>query len=121
MTRVQSTRALWLQQDLNTESLQRELDYSNHEQRAAMKKFMNQPLFVPQFNISVDEERALALKRLQAICSQGFFSVRDFKTNPDKIFAAHELAGFADGSMATKMTVQFNVSRARLKWLGQCS
>lgn len=44
----QSTRALWLQQDLNTESLQRELDYSNHEQRAAMKKFMNQPLFVPQ-------------------------------------------------------------------------
>lgn len=66
-----------------------------------------------QFNISVDEERALALKRLQAICSQGFFSVRDFRTNPDKIFAAHELAGFADGSMATKMTVQFNVSGTR--------
>ena len=45
-----------------------------------MKEFMRDPMFIPQFNISVDEERALALKRLQAICSKGFFSVRDFKT-----------------------------------------
>lgn len=74
-----------------------------------MKKFMDQPLFVPQYNISVDAERQLALKRLKAICSQGFFSVRDFRTNPDKIFAAHELAGYADGALATKMTVQFNL------------
>lgn len=29
--------------------------------------------------------------------------------NPLNIFAAHEIAGFCDPSMATKMTVQFNL------------
>ena len=29
--------------------------------------------------------------------------------NPLNIFAAHEIAGFADPSVATKMTVQFNL------------
>jgi acyl-CoA oxidase len=71
-----------------------------------MKAFMNTPLFVPQFNISIDEERRLALQRLQAICSQDFFSVRDFRTNPDKIFAAHELAGYADGAMVRRCSVR---------------
>ena len=71
--------------------------------------------FIPRYNISVDEERQLALKRLQAMCSQGFFSVRDFLTNPDKIFAAHEVAGLIDGSMATKMTVQVRKRKRAMK------
>jgi hypothetical protein len=32
--------------------------------------------------------------------------VTDFRTNPKRIFAAHELTGLVDGSTATKMTVQ---------------
>jgi len=113
-----STRASWLKHDINTASLQHELDFANHEQRAKMKAFFNQPLFVPRFNISVDEERQLALKRLQAVCSQGFFSVKDFRGNPDKIFAAHELSGLVDGAMATKMTVQFNLFGGTVLKLG---
>ena len=31
------------------------------------------------------------------------------RSNPLNIFAAHEIAGFCDPSMATKMTVQFNL------------
>jgi acyl-CoA oxidase len=77
--------------------------------RAKMKEFMKQELFIPQYNISIGEERKLALTRLQAVCSQHFFSVKDFFGNPDRIFAAHEIAAYADGSMATKMTVQFNL------------
>ncbi len=115
---LQSTRAHWLKHNIHTASLQHELDFANHEQRAKMKAFFNQPLFVPQYNISVDEERKLALKRLQAVCSQGFFSVKDFKTNPDKIFAAHELSGLVDGAMATKMTVQFNLFGGTVLKLG---
>lgn len=30
-------------------------------------------------------------------------------SDPLKIFAAHEVGGVCDGSMATKMTVQFNL------------
>ena len=31
------------------------------------------------------------------------------RSNPLRIFAAHEVAAFCDPSMATKMTVQFNL------------
>ena len=41
---VQSTRSLWFNDNLNMTALQHELDYANHEQRAAMKKFMMQEL-----------------------------------------------------------------------------
>jgi len=116
----ESCRASWLSpsHSLNTSALQHELDFDNHDQRRRMKEFMKQPLFAPRYNISIDEERRLALARLQAICSQGFFSVKDFKTDPDKVFAAHEIAGLADGSMATKMTVQFNLFGGTVLKLG---
>ncbi len=38
------------------------------------------PLFVPRYNMSLAEERELALQRLQAVCNQKYFSVRDFLT-----------------------------------------
>ena len=45
--------------------------------------------------------------------------VRDFLSdNPYRIFAAHEVAGFCDGSMATKMTVQFNLFGGTVLRLG---
>ena len=46
----------------------------------------------PKYNISLAEERELALARLQRICDNGFISVLDFRDNPLRIFAAHELA-----------------------------
>ena len=39
-------------------------------------------------------------------------------SNPYRIFAAHEVAGFCDGSMATKMTVQFNLFGGTVLRLG---
>lgn len=69
----------------------------------------SQDLFVPCFNISIADERELALKRLKRICDAKLFSVTDFYTQPGRIFAIHEMASLVDGSMATKMTVQFNL------------
>lgn len=54
----------------------------------------------------------------QAICSQGFFSVKDFHTNPHRIFAAHELTGLMNPSTATKLTVQFNLFGGSVLKLG---
>ncbi len=51
------------------------------------------------------EERRLALERLRVICHSGLLSITDFRHNALNIFAAHEIAAFADVSMATKMTV----------------
>ncbi|EDO47675.1 predicted protein [Nematostella vectensis] len=95
------------------------LDHDNHEKREKFRKILSEdPLMKPKYNISVDEERALALKRLKKLCDQGFISVLDFRHNPRWIFAAHELAAVVDGSMATKMTVQFNLFGGTVLKLG---
>jgi hypothetical protein len=70
---------------------------------------LQDPLFVPRFATTLSEEREIAYQRLDKVCKKGFFSVKDFKTTPQKIFAAHELLSMVDGSCATKMTVQFNL------------
>ena len=69
---------------------------------------------VPRYNIPLDEERDLALRRLQRICDNDFISVLDFWNNPLRIFAAHELAAIIDPAMTTKMTVQVNAHGLKL-------
>ena len=73
----------------------------------AAAQVMREPLFMPAYNVPLQTERELAQARLQRLCDTGLWSVRDFVgDNPYRIFAAHEVAGMCDGSMATKMTVQ---------------
>lgn len=86
------------------------LDHDNLEMRNKIRDYLSSDkCFLPKYNISLEEEREVALQRLQKVCDGKFFSVTDFKSNPGRIFAAHEIAGLVDGSMATKMTVQFNL------------
>merc|ERR1719157_169430 len=73
---------------------------------------------IPRYNISLAEERELALRRLQRICDSEFISVLDFWNNPLRIFAAHELAAIIDPAMTTKMTVQFNLFGGTVLKLG---
>ena len=72
----------------------------------------------PKYNISIDEERDMALKRLQAMCDNNYISVLDFRNNPWRIFAAHELSAVVDPAMTTKMTVQFNLFGGTVLKLG---
>nr|CAB3219773.1 acyl-coenzyme A oxidase 3, peroxisomal [Phallusia mammillata] len=85
------------------------LDHDNHEMRKKFRRFMSDPVMTPKYNISLAEERDIALQRLQRICDGGFISVTDFWHNPLRIFAAHEISAVIDPAMATKMTVQFNL------------
>merc|ERR1711990_1397929 len=94
------------------------LDHDNHQMRADFRKFISEPVMVPRYNISLEEERDLALKRLQRICDNKFISVMDFANNPLRIFAAHELAAMIDPAMTTKMTVQFNLFGGTVLKLG---
>lgn len=98
--------------------LQSFIENDNHDMRQGMKEIFNSPLFLDKYNISLDEQRELALQRLKVICSKKLFSVKDFFNNPLRIFAAHEIAGLCDGSMATKMTVQFNLFGGTVMKLG---
>merc|ERR1719480_636824 len=110
-------RAAWPKPDFNIKALKDLLDHDNIEMRDKFREFLAQDLFKPRYNLTLDEERELALKRLKAICDAGFISVLDFVNNPLKIFAAHELA-VIDPAMGTKMTVQFNLFGGTVLKLG---
>jgi len=94
------------------------LDHDNFEKRHKLRELFKDPIFIPQYNISLENERELALMRLKKICDSKLFSIRDFYDNPLLIFAAHEISGLCDGSMATKMTVQFNLFGGTILKLG---
>lgn len=93
---------------MDVKKLQHLLDHDNHEMRDELRAFLCSPNFVPEYDISLQDERALALKRLQILTRNPgrFISVKDFLHNPHRVFAAHEIIGLADGSLATKLTVQ---------------
>eukprot|EP00210_Caulerpa_lentillifera_P008719 g8317.t1 len=100
------------------EELQSLLDHDNFDMRQKLKNFTKKPLFTPRYNLSLTEERDLALIRLQAVCQGGFISVLDFLHNPGRIFAAHEIVNWFDPATATKLTVQFNLFGGSILRLG---
>ncbi|KAF9343732.1 hypothetical protein BGX26_005298, partial [Mortierella sp. AD094] len=82
----------------------------NHEHRRQMQDFAaKDPIYIPRYDISLEAKRELALQRLRRLAHEGFISVLDFEKNPLRVFSAHEIAGMIDGSMGTKMTVQWNL------------
>lgn len=116
---VQKLREEWGNPSFDVLQMTHLLDHDNHDKRAQFRKILSEdPLMTPKYNISVDEERELALQRLKKLCDQGFISVLDFKNNPLWIFAAHELVSVVDAAMATKMTVQFNLFGGTVLKLG---
>jgi len=111
-------REQWGTITLNVPALTKILDHDNLEMRDKFRIFMSDPVMAPKYNISLSDEREVALRRLKAICDAGFISVLDFWNNPLRIFAAHEIASIVDPAMATKMTVQFNLFGGTVLKLG---
>lgn len=111
-------REAWPRPDFNINALKDLLDHDNIEMRNEFREFLKQDLFIPRYNLTLEEEREIALKRLKAICDAGFISVTNFIDNPLKVFAAHEPAIAIDPAMGTKMTVQFNLFGGTVLRLG---
>lgn len=106
MSAVAALREAWGGGAVDTATLKNMLDHDNHEMRDKFRQFMKDPVWTPRYNISLEDERELALLRLKKICDAGFISVLDFRNNPLRIFAAHELSAVVDPAMTTKMTVR---------------
>lgn len=111
-------REAWGQPNFDINEMKHALDHDNHEMRDSCRQFLSGDLMKPKYNISIDEERDMALKRLQAMCDNNYISVLDFRDNPLRIFAAHELSAIVDPAMTTKMTVQFNLFGGTVLKLG---
>ena len=92
----------------NTAEMWELLSHDHLDTRRKLLELFRHPVFTQEKNISLDRERELAYERLKMICKNAeFLSVKDFLSQPTRIFAVHELTGYMDGSTATKMTVQF--------------
>ena len=111
-------RKTWATTEFDMDKMVALLDDDNLEMRKEFRQFMSDPVMTPKYNITLADERDIALQRLQKICDAGFISVLDFKNNPLRIFATHELAAMIDPAMATKMTVQFNLFGGTVLKLG---
>ena len=116
---TQKLREEWGTPSFDVPKMMDLLDHDNHEKRNKFRKFVAEdPFFKPKYNISLDEERDLALARLKKLCDQDLISVLDFRRNPQWVFAAHELGAIVDPAMTTKMTVQFNLFGGTVLKLG---
>ena len=91
--------------------LGRLLDHDNFETRAKFRDlfYSKLDLMTPRYNQALDDSRELAYQRLKTVCNAGIVSIQDFGRNPLNIFAAHEMLGLVDGSLATKFTVHMNL------------
>lgn len=100
--------------------LKRWIDNDNHEMRDEMREFLRHEIFEQRYHLTLAELRELALQRLKKLCETPgrFFSVLDFRTNPQRIFAAHEISCLVDGSLATKITVMMNLFGGTVLKLG---
>jgi len=114
-----SLREKWSSTEVPQKALQRFLENDNFLLRDGLRKLITdnvQGVFTPKYNLTLREERELAYHRLKAFADTKLFSVRNFRDNPRAIFAAHEMS--PEGSMATKMTVQFNLFGGTVLKLG---
>ena len=77
---------------MNVKELRRILDHDNIAMRDVLRELLqNDPIFIPQFHLSLSQERELALNRLKKFTDTKLFSVKNFIDNPRAIFAAHEM------------------------------
>ncbi len=89
--------------DFNSQEFAKVLHHSCFETRKKYEEITNDPIFTPRYNISLREQKDLALERLKILAKHKLFSVHDFSKNPLNVFANHEMAVLVDASMATKV------------------
>ena len=101
-------------------AMQAWVDRDCHAMRADLREFLKDDLFTGRYHDRLEDMRALATQRLKKLCAQPgrFLSVRDFETDPRRVFAAHEITCQVDGSLATKLTVNFNLFGGTVLKLG---
>ncbi|KAL4422831.1 hypothetical protein ABPG75_009028 [Micractinium tetrahymenae] len=94
------------------------LTRDNKELRAAIFDFLKDPLYAPNYYLSMDGFRELTSRRVAKFVGQRFFSVFDYVRDPLKFQAALECLSFADYSLAIKSGVHFTLCGGTIAKLG---
>ena len=110
MSNTQPEVELLKQYDAEASNYLRDMLFGDKlEKRDKWFELMKKPIFTPKYLLTLDEQRELAMKRIQVVSDAKLFSIFDFQDDPVNIFTAHEMLGQIDGALATKFTVQFNL------------
>ncbi|KAL4448859.1 hypothetical protein ABPG77_007576 [Micractinium sp. CCAP 211/92] len=94
------------------------LTRDNKELRAAIFDFLKDPLYAPNYYLSMEGFRELTSRRVSKFVGQRFFSVFDYVRDPLKFQAALECLSFADYSLAIKSGVHFTLCGGTIAKLG---
>lgn len=101
-----------------SQAVDQALNSTNRSTREAISLLSEEDLFVPVYDISIRKDKERVLSKFKRFSQLGVVSVKDFRSNPDNIFTAHECLTILDGSLATKFTVQFNLFGGTLIGMG---
>eukprot|EP00798_Chlamydomonas_sp_ICE-L_P021823 gene21823-28849_t len=98
------------------------LVHDNPELREAICQFLaREPIYKPDYYLSVMEQREQTMQRLIKFVEQKFFSVTDYMKNPRKFMAGLETLFFCDYSLAIKAGVHFTLCGGTICNLGHGS
>ena len=103
---------------LDTQELYRWLVRDNREMREAIFAFLRDPLYAPNYSLSLSGFRELTSQRVSKFVAQRFFSVSDYISSPLKFQAALESLSFCDYSLAIKSGVHFTLCGGTIAKLG---
>lgn len=82
----------------------------NKADREAIRAVLRDPVFAPVYDVTMDQHRELTLRRLRKLCECGLMRIRDLKDNFLRYMAMlEEINTVCDGSVGTKLGVQFNL------------
>lgn len=84
----------------------------------AIFDFLKDPLYSPNYYLSLPEFRALTSARVKKFVDQRFFSVFDYLEDPLKFQAGLECLSFSDYSLAIKSGVHFTLCGGTIAKLG---
>lgn len=72
-------------------ALASKLNSVNTETREKLAEAFKDPIFIPQYDVSIRKQKEIAQEKLKKISSLNLVSIRDFFTNPENIFTTHEM------------------------------
>jgi acyl-CoA oxidase len=105
-------------QGSDIQELYRWLVRDNREMREAIFAFLRDPLYNPNYSLSLSGFRELTSQRVGKFVAQRFFSVSDYIKDPLKFQAALESLSFCDYSLAIKSGVHFTLCGGTIAKLG---
>eukprot|EP01025_Chloroclados_australasicus_P006951 TRINITY_DN12201_c0_g1_i2.p1 TRINITY_DN12201_c0_g1~~TRINITY_DN12201_c0_g1_i2.p1 ORF type:complete len:635 (+),score=72.29 TRINITY_DN12201_c0_g1_i2:57-1907(+) len=104
--------------ECNSLALYQYLTHDNYGLRQAIFEFLKDPIYQPDYYMDIPQQREVTLQRLKKFAQEGFFSIRDYVTDPRRFMAGMECLALVDYSLCIKAGVHFSLCGGTIARLG---